>query len=459
MHTARIKLIVAVVALAMVVVPPAVAEAPRDPGCDFNADGFGDLAIGAFQERTGRVETGAINVLYGSADGVTTAGDDYWTPRSKGMPSGTGQFYDFACGDFDGDGFDDLAISELTDAAVTALRGTARGLTTAGARRMSSMGTRLAAGDFNGDGVDDLVAGSPGALDGEGTIDAFYGVSGTGLTKRGRQRVNQPESFGATPDGCGGAVVTGDFNGDRFSDVVWSCERAWNDEVQDTYGTSVRQVLGSAAGLERAQSRPLPVNHRYDLAVGDFDGDGSDDLAYAGETRHGTPASGLLDGSVRTFTVTGMRVAAGDFDGDGIDDLAVGDHEVSSSGFSRVRGGSVIVLDGTAEGLDPASAQAWNPARRGVSGTPQRGDQFGWAVSATDANGDGRDDLLVGIRLKDIVVDGTIVPNAGAAHLFYGSASGVTAVGDRLLSQNTRGVRGAAERSDLFGATLARTGR
>lgn len=448
----------------MVSVAPAVADAPRDPGCDFNADGFGDLVIGAFQERTGGVETGAVNVLYGGADGVTTAGDDYWTPRSKGMPSGTGWFHEYACGDFDGDGYDDLVISEFSaDAAVTVLRGTSRGLTTTGARRMISVGgQRMAVGDFNGDGADDLVVGSPAALKGEGTIDAFYGVSGTGLSKRSRQRVNQPKSFGATPDDCGWGLVTGDFNGDGFSDAVWACDRAWDDELQDWIGPAVRQVLGSAAGLERAQSRALPVGNKYDLAAGDFDGDGNDDLAYAAyrsEVRHGTAASGLLDGPVRSFHVAGMRVAAGDFDGDGVDDLAVGAHEASSWGFSQVRGGSVIVLDGTSEGLDSASAEAWNPRRRGVSGTPRRGDQFGWAVSATDANGDGRDELLVGIRLKDIVVEGATVTNAGAAHLFYGSASGVTAAGDRILSQNTRGVRGAAERGDLFGATLARSSR
>ncbi len=77
--------------------------------------------------------------------------------------------------------------------------------------------------------------------------------------------------------------------------------------------------------------------------------------------------------------------------------------------------------------------------------------QFGWAVFADDYNGDGHDDLAVGVRLKDLRGD-PVITHAGAAHLLYGGARGVTASGDRRLTQNTRGVRGVATKSDLFGA-------
>ena len=109
--------------------------------------------------------------------------------------------------------------------------------------------------------------------------------------------------------------------------------------------------------------------------------------------------------------------------------------------------------------MTKSTAQAWNPRRKGVRGKPSRGDQFGWSVSATDTSGDGRDDLLIGIRLKDLVVPGSTVKNAGAAHLLYGTGSGITARGDRLLTQKTRGVRGAVERSDVLGSSTAQDHR
>lgn len=454
------SLLVAV--LAVVLFPPAspASADTRSPGCDFNGDGFGDVAVVAAQERTGGDVTGAVNVLYGSGDGVTTAGDDYWTPRSKGMPRGTSRFRTVACGDFDADGFDELVIGQW--GGVTVLRGGAGGLTTTAARRITftELATSmLAAGDFNGDRVDDLVVGAPEALNQQGTVDAYYGASGTGLTKSSRQRVNQQELRSGRVE-CGWALVTGDFNGDGFSDVAWSCGRGYDEELQDWIGPVARQALGSATGLERTQSRPMQVGNRYDLAAGDFDGDGNDDLAYASTgqhsaVRHGTSSAGVVDGTVRSFNVSGLRVAAGDFDGDGFHDLAVGDHDPSSTSFSGVRGGSVVVVTGTADGLDESTAKAWNPATRGIRGAPRTGDRFGWAVAVTDANGDGRDDLLVGIPGKDVTAGGATISNAGAAHLLYGSEAGVSAAGDRVITQNTRGVRGTAERGDAIGTALA----
>lgn len=455
MSRIRVCLVAGVLMTGLVATTPTAAVgATPGRGCDFNGDGFGDLVVGADKESAGGELTGALNVLYGSAEGATTVADDYWTPRSKGMPATATTFRGSACGDFDDDDFHDLAIRGW--GAVTVLRGAARGLTTAGARRIAfpEMGSsHLAVGDFNGDGADDLAVGAPEVLKKQGTVDVLYGGA-AGLSASSSQRINQPEGGGQRV-ACGGSVVAGDFNNDGFDDVVWSCERGYDHAAQDWYGPVLRQALGSADGVEPVQSQPLAAGYHTHLAVGDFNGDGNDDVALPGAARYGTATSGLVDGEVRAFGITGRSVAGGDFNGDGIDDLALGDHETNTLSFTRVRGGTVIVIDGGRGGLDESTAEAWNPHRRGVRGDGLRGDQFGWAVSASDANGDGRDDLLVGIRLRDIVVKGTTVNNAGAAHLFYGSGAGLTARGDRLLSQNTRGVRGVAERSDLFGATVA----
>ena len=81
---------------------------------DFNGDGRADLAIGVIGE--GHEFAGAVNVLYGSATGLTAAGDQLWTldtPGVKGSISrGWGEYFGraLASGDFDRDGYADLAI-------------------------------------------------------------------------------------------------------------------------------------------------------------------------------------------------------------------------------------------------------------------------------------------------------------------------------------------------------------
>jgi FG-GAP repeat len=82
---------------------------------DFNDDGFADLAVGVVGENLGAISNGgAVNVLYGSATGLTGAGSQLFTQDSSGVPGvaepGDGFGDALAVGDFDGDGFADLAV-------------------------------------------------------------------------------------------------------------------------------------------------------------------------------------------------------------------------------------------------------------------------------------------------------------------------------------------------------------
>src|SRR5262245_27449403 len=147
---------------------------------DFNHDGFDDLAIGVPGETVGNTRGGAVAVIYGSSSGLnaTAPPDQFFSQDSPGMP-GTVHFGDvfglvLTTGDFDNDGFDDLAIGvpgedigTTVDAGVVmVIFGTQSGLSTtlrtplsfnavqplAGAR----FGGALAADDFDRDGFDDL---------------------------------------------------------------------------------------------------------------------------------------------------------------------------------------------------------------------------------------------------------------------------------------------------------------
>ena len=108
---------------------------------DFDNDGFADLAVGVPREGVGTAElAGAVNVLDGSANGLSGAGSQLFVQGGGGV-SDAAEPFDFfgnalAAGDFDNDGFIDLAIGvpgedigTIADAgAVNVLYGSASGL-------------------------------------------------------------------------------------------------------------------------------------------------------------------------------------------------------------------------------------------------------------------------------------------------------------------------------------------
>ena len=122
---------------------PTAASGAVEVRADFNHDGADDLAIGAPRESVGGlVAAGAVHVLYGSARGLTGAGSQVLTQDSPGVP-GTAESGDtfgaaLAAGDFDHDGFADLAVGVELEVAggaegdvggVNVLYGSAGGLT------------------------------------------------------------------------------------------------------------------------------------------------------------------------------------------------------------------------------------------------------------------------------------------------------------------------------------------
>ena len=100
---------------------------------DFDRDGFADLAItsGGFE---GTDRGGYVHVLYGGVSGLTAAGDQRWTQQAVNGDVGTGEIgLALASGDFDHDGYPDLAIGGAFDngvGSVTVLFGGPDGLTT-----------------------------------------------------------------------------------------------------------------------------------------------------------------------------------------------------------------------------------------------------------------------------------------------------------------------------------------
>jgi Ca2+-binding RTX toxin-like protein len=226
----------------------------------------------------------------------------------------------------------------------------------------------VVAGDFNGDGLDDMFF--TWAQSGQNRL--FLAKQGGGF-----EQGTNPIS-GLAVNGHSGKVVTGDFNGDGFDDVIFT----WSQSGTNRIG------FGQAGGSMTLQDGVIDsgaINgHNGSTVSGDFNGDGYDDLLFTWASGFNRIFFGRSDGSfgwdtnrMQTGAINGdgLSVTVGDFNGDGHDDVIF----ISpSSGWNRV-------MFGTANG------------QFGIStGTIDAGEIAGASsdVVSGDFNGDGFGDLL-----------------------------------------------------------------
>ena len=256
------------------------------------------------------------------------------------------------------------------------------------------------------------------------------------------------------------------------------------DSVSGKNRAGVVQVIyGSEDGLKTAGNLKLTQagivfgipakgdRFRDALAAGDFDGDGRDDLAVgvSGEawgarartgkvqvfygSPDGVSTSGQqkwtqwTDGvpvAAQKFERFGSSLAAGDFDDDGFFDLAIGAPNEGVNGAKRA--GSVTVLIGSPGGLTAAGSKQFRAGVGGLVGSSVAGDNLGATLRAADLNGDGYQDLAIGIPGKDLVAT-----NAGAVIVVYGRAAGLVRNGSQVWHQGVSGVAGTAQAGDTMG--------
>ena len=174
------------------------------------------------------------------------------------------------------------------------------------------------------------------------------------------------------------SVAVGDFNGDGKQDLAVA-----------NYSFSAGKVsilLGDGAGSFSAANNFPVGSFPRSVAVGDFNGDGKQDLAAANNGSNNVSillGDGAGNFSAATTFGAGSNpwsVAVGDFNGDGKQDLAV-----ANWGSSNV---SIFLGDGTG-----SFSAATNFA---VGGGP-------FSVAVGDFNGDGKQDLAVANSQSDNV--------------------------------------------------------
>jgi hypothetical protein len=348
-------------------------------------------------------------------------------------------------GDFNGDGFDDLAVGAPGEAlngwsaagAVNVVYGSTAGLSDAGnqfwnmggglpggTEEADQFGSALASADFNADGFSDLAIGIPGeslgASAATGGVVVIYG-STSGLTDVGDQFWSQDSprirEFDETADQFGAALAAGDFNGDGFGDLVIGVP---NEDLGNLFDAgSINILYGRSIGLNAAGNQVLNLN------VGGV---------------AGTAAVGDRFGS---------SITAGDFNGDGRDDLVVGVPfaDVGASDDA----GAFSVLYGTTNGISPIGSQYWHQDIGSVPDLAEAGDEFGASVAAADFNGDGRDDVAIGAPGEDV---GSIA-DAGMGIILYGSSAGVTDANNTAMTQDALGGGNTSEADDRWGSAVA----
>jgi hypothetical protein len=267
--------------------------------------------------------------------------------------------------------------------------------------------TSLAVGDFNGDGNQDLAVANyssnnvsillgdgagnfsaagnfaagdgpncvaVGDFNGDGKQDLAVANNGTSfqnpsnvsiLLGDGTGSFSAPTNFnvGRVPQ----SIAVGDFNGDGKQDLA----------VANSESANVSILLGNGDGTFSPAPNVSVGVSPFSVAVGDFNGDGHQDLAVANLT--GTVSILLGDGAGHFSAATNFdagsvpeSVAVGDFNGDGKQDLVVANFDSNS----------VSILLGDGGGNFSA------PTNFGAGTSP-------FSVAVGDFNGDGRQDLAV----------------------------------------------------------------
>ncbi|MFF1392979.1 FG-GAP and VCBS repeat-containing protein [Streptomyces sp. NPDC058287] len=372
---------------------------------DFNGDGYRDYASYDESPELG----GGILVTFGTALGPGTRSQhiDQSSPGVYGADEADDMFGEVrAAADLDGDGYGDLAVAARGEdvdgrkdqGAVTILWGGKNGLSggTALANKgpkqsYDYMGGDLATGDFTGDGKQDLA-----------------------VVNNGRTYVYRG---GFTRSGSTGSVTTLDKSSSAFDSTALIAGKVDGDSRTDLV------IIGDVATGSYIASDAWFVKGGSTLTSGKT-------LRLESQSGSGGQADRGGDGVIA------------DFNKDGYGDIAVG--TALYSGYK----GRVSLWYGSSTG--PGTSSRITQSTSGVAGTPEADDSFGASLSAGDVNGDGYQDLAVGVYGEKI----DDKEYAGGVHVFKGRASGINGTGSQWFARNSPGVTGALDSDDSFGSAV-----
>ncbi len=413
---------------------------------DLNGDGYDDIAIGAPGYDGAYTDGGAVHVYYGSAaglspspsltlDGAVRSSDAFGSTLEMRCDFDSDGYADLAVGaphaDDDEGADDDVGTVFVYWGSSTGIDESDSWEYSAAQENERMTASLACVDDTDGDGYPELAAGSPEYDDNDaggygrdlvntGKIRVFYG--GTDRFANG----DRWEHIAIYPPHCSvdwyqfGWVIAGpgDTNGDGYSELLTSepeyCRRGTGAFATESGDVGKVFVLyGTSSGLTDDDYYDIlgaGVNEElgYSLAGGDFNGDGYGDIVY-GTPHHHDPdkgalflrvgsADGLGDSSIDQISgennydrFAETLANAGDVNNDGYDDLLASATDAEDSGTDR---GKVYLYTGSASGLTTSAAFSeegagdYDSLGQGIAG-------------AGDVDGNGYGEILVGAPGND----------------------------------------------------------
>ena len=294
---------------------------------DFNGDGKMDLAVGN------------VSILIGNGDGTFQPEVNY--ALSAG-PSGP-----LSVGDFNNDGkLDVLGIGFNLGVILGNGDGTFGLSLNSPIGGYSSTSSAMAVADFNRDGKLDVAALVTTSYPQQSQLQIMTG-NGDGTFSIGASY-----SLPSWPT----AIASGDINGDGIPDIIIGVQ------IPGDITGAIEVFLGKGDGTFESPITTEVGNGIYSVVVGDFNLDGKQDVAFNNENWSDvTLLLGNGDGTFKTplqfwsnpeTAGTGSSLAVADFDGNGSPDIAAGNFTaialLLSSGSSAETSGSAVLLSSVA---------------------------------------------------------------------------------------------------------------
>jgi hypothetical protein len=331
-----------------------------------------------------------------------------------------------ACGDVDGDGYDDIVIGagkydNNRGRAYLFYGGpdmdTTCDLIFEGETEGDVFGGNVSCGDIDNDGYEDIIIGAWRFKSGTGRAYLYWG------SERSRMDSNPDKIFdGEAQEGAGFShSVVYDIDNDGYRDIIFGAFRYPDDGTGRAYlyYGNTKELMDTSYDLIFTAENSGD-NFAFAIGCGDVDNDGYGDIIigarfypggepsqgraylYYGGSRSNMDAKAdeIFDAESKGTHFFGQDIVCHDFNNDGHDDMVIG-----AQGYNGRQGRAYLFYGDTRANFDTVADKTFD-------GEVERSD-YGFAIICGDIDGDDNDDIVIGADF--------IRQQVGRVYLYWGS--------------------------------------